>query len=209
MSNRRGRPKTRKYEDIHEVIVKFKESIVTDTGKIVSKTNEIWKVISDELLDRNVTVPKSSLYTYVSCNLGGIRNIITKDIIIDSKSDKADDADDANDTSNSSDISEDSTVKRIEVHFSRKEFSDLCEFKIYNNQRGEHYVIKSFEREYITLKPGAWQLELTKKLWSKSKVKCGFKYSGHKIYNETGRGTFKGQCNCGATINGEFTGKRT
>ena len=68
-------------------------------------------------------------------------------------------------------------------------------------------MIKNLEREYTVLEEGKWQLVLTKKLWDKARITCGFNYATHKIYLSTGRGTFCGSCKCGGMISGELRGK--
>lgn len=65
---------------------------------------------------------------------------------------------------------------------------------------------KNAERVYPVLKSGEWQLVINRKINEKSKIICGFNFKTHKLYFSTNRGTFDGECNCGATLRGEMSG---
>ena len=78
-TEKRGRPRKRKYEDIEEVVLKYRDVIVKESGKICSKADEIWEVMSKELLSKNLSIPKSSLYSYISCDTAGIRKVLMPD----------------------------------------------------------------------------------------------------------------------------------
>lgn len=64
----RGRPRKRKYEEIDDIILKHRDSIILENDKICSKNDGIWKTISN-----NIGIPSSSLHTYVTCNRNHIR----------------------------------------------------------------------------------------------------------------------------------------
>lgn len=208
MSETRGQPKKRKIEDIQEVVLSHKSSVILESGKICSKSSDIWQTSSGELLSKkNATIPASSLHSYVVCNTDGIKHLSMPDLIIEKRDEVIDRSVNKNNVSLNSEDSIDQSFTEVEIHFSKNEFDALITKKQYKNKRGQKNVVRKAYREYAVLESGKWQIELSKKLYQKLRISCGFNYANHKIYLTTARGTFSGKCNCRGTISGEFSGK--
>lgn len=167
-TEKRDRPKKRKYEDIEKLVLKYKDVVVIGNGKICSKSDEIWEIMSKELSLKNQCIPKSSLYSYVMCDTHGIRKIINPNffkraIINNPEVKKAVEHPPKTDFSmNSINSVDDIPSKTVEVFLSKREFDDILVRKQYNNKRGDKNVLKKLEREYAVLERGKWQLLITK-----------------------------------------------
>lgn len=117
--------------------------------------------MSKELSLKTQCIPKSSLCSYVTCDTDGIRRTInpelSKRVIIDHPEDKeAVETHPQNDFSmNSTNFIDDIPFKTVEVFLSKREFDDIL----------------ARER----------QLVITKELWNKARVPCGFNYATHNI----------------------------
>lgn len=196
----RGRPVKLDHKKIDEAII-LRKSEVVENNKIISKSNDIWKILSEAL-----NVAPSALYTYVTCNRNNIRyklldsalanestsNVTTTDneteVSVDSVSDES--------------IRDDTKVRIIDLHYSRAEFAALLETKSY--KRTEKTRANTLRRNYTVLKRGLWENSVTEKLWEKSHIKCGFNYKTHKISATTCSFSTYGSCKCGATITGKI-----
>ena len=209
MSENRGRPRKIKYNEINEVVIKYKENIILENGKFRGKAHEIWKILSQELKNQDIEVSSRSLYSYVSCNTDNIRSQISLECVpnVENVDNDEEILCESNNSSMNSQTGSDKGTRVVDIFLSKREFDNLCVTIKYNNKGGESNVCKVADREYTVLKSGEWQLVLTEKLWEKAQIKCGYQYFTHKIYLSTSRGTFDGKCSCGGTIHGEFMGK--
>lgn len=68
----RGRPGKIPPSKIKETILKYK-SIINNNNNIISKTNDIWNVIAQELENK---VTSNNLYVFTMCNRYAIKNVI-------------------------------------------------------------------------------------------------------------------------------------
>ncbi|XP_043481782.1 uncharacterized protein LOC122510897 [Leptopilina heterotoma] len=209
MSGRRGRPRKRNADIYLEVLLKHKNDIVLDKGRICGKKCEIWSVVSNELLEKKVLVSQSSLYGYVSCNIDNVRKKLTSEedfktvqqnILLQKELENQEAQRDSDVFNNSL-----RSCKKVKIHFSKNEMDSLIVKKSVHNTRAKMKEIKNEDREQDALKVEKWQEEMTKKLWDKARVKCAFNISNHKICLTSGTGTFSGSCKCGATIDGKIT----
>ena len=122
------------------MVLKYRDVIVKESGKICSKADEIWEVMSKELLSKNLSIPKSSLYSYVSCDTAGIRKVLMPDFAKRERIECPNDtstvqSDSNNDLSiNSSSNSIENSSKTVEVFLSKREFDELLVRKQYNNK---------------------------------------------------------------------------
>lgn len=71
----RGRPAVTDKNLVIDVIMKYKDQIIEDNKKIVSKHNAVWETISKEFENR---LTPASLYTFVTCNRYKVRDKLIK-----------------------------------------------------------------------------------------------------------------------------------
>lgn len=192
----RGKPIKHDYGKMHEAILRRKSEIV-ELHKIVPKSMEIWKILSEEL-----HVAVSGLYSYVTCNRNNIKDqILDTDFAVVNTLDLSDINNNTETSLKSISITsnDESEVRTVDVHFSRSEFAALLEVK--NYKRSEKDRPKITRREYTVLKRGQWQLSVTKKLWEKAHIKCGFIFKTHKVCT-TKSFSSHGVCKCGGSLTG-------
>lgn len=68
---KRGRPLTIDKNKVIEVLIKYKDDIVLDNYKIISKCDKIWCTLSKEIND---IMTSNALYTFVVCNKHNVRD---------------------------------------------------------------------------------------------------------------------------------------
>lgn len=216
MSETRGRPRKRNPEVILEVLLKYKNDIVLEKGKICWRKCAIWTAISNELSKRKVSVSESSLYSYVTCNINNIRKELTskedfkkvqENILVQEELQNQE-------CPRDSDVFQNvlPSIRKVKIHFNKSEMDALFVKKSSHNTREKVKVKKGEDNKKTFLEAAKWQTEkwqseVTTKLLEKARVKCSFKVSELLISSATGEGKFAGCCKCGTKIDGKIAGK--
>lgn len=73
IGEKRGRPKEYDIETISDFLLAQKDRLLTETGKIRGKTDTVWIRVHEELKTKVDKVP-ASLYTFVTCNRGNVKD---------------------------------------------------------------------------------------------------------------------------------------
>lgn len=184
MSFQRGRPRILSEVLVKSTIFKYAKEIVTNDNKIISKTNQIWIRVAEEIGQIHL----QSVYTLVVNNQFDIRTNLIKET--------GSIAEERNEVSTTSSIldrsamsasssvdSPDEEKREVEIIFDKEEFDSLIETKQY--PRSENKRRKLQFRKYQVLKSGKWQNAITTKLWETCKLQYGYQFKRNKIFNDT------------------------
>ena len=155
---KRGRPAIHDRESITEKLLQHREEIINPAHKIVSKSNDVWRVVANELQNK---VTALSLYAIVTCNKYGIRDKLRNPHFIEGDSIATEYS--INNSMQSNNISNNSSFT---ISVPESGFDDLLTTTIY--KRNESAKCKKYERKCTVLEPGKWQHFLTTHLWNVS-----------------------------------------
>lgn len=187
---RRGRPASVEAQKIIEAILpRSKEIIISKSGSIIEKTNDIWKTISAEL--KNVISPLS-LYSYVTDNRFEIKSKLyeLEGILPDMSQNSIDTtAEDSVNLSHSRDSNSHENIKRsYKIFLSKEVFQALIVVKTRKRPTGRNKKIET----YKAFKPGVWEDVINDLLVDSTKITCGLSFVTHFITADESSGTFKG-----------------
>lgn len=197
MEPKRGRKPTWNKELVKQAVLKYKDVVLLEDFRIVSKTHEIWRVIFKEInsAGKMESVSKS-LYSFVCNDTDGIRtelkhlrevnsSVLTDSICMDESriSISPDDTVDNSDNDDDGDhISEFSFI------MNKSEFDKL----VIEAPRRRKYGNKITYYSKQILKPGVWESVITEKIWLATRKKHGFNYKNHHVSNNGQSGTING-----------------
>lgn len=183
----RGRPSNIDKYTLINVIINYKDRVIIDNQKIISKTNAIWITIAKELNNR---VTPISLYLMVSCNRYGLRDKLTdrasesphqpmnvehhvqeiSNICTDSRNDSTINDSTINDSTinnsllNISNININSVDGVVSFTFTMAK-ADFNAMIIQKTYRRREKGRPPSTREYTILQPGTWQQAFTERIW--------------------------------------------
>lgn len=84
--------------------------------------------------------------------------------------------------------SSDKDGDEVVLQFSRKEFENLIQEKLYRQKDLKKHATA---RTYKVLVPGAWQAAITMQLWNIYRIACGFAFQRGRV-TETNTASFEG-----------------
>lgn len=195
MSAVRGRPGKVDPEKIKEAILKYKD-IIKNNITIVSKKDNVWKIIAQELENKMTT---NSLYVFTMCNRYNVRDIIfdkmcndkefsANENILNNWSESS-----VNTSSNTNTMENSDTMEKFYIiSLLREDFTNLLTEKVYKRQLNNKR--KMYYRWRKVLRPGKWQEIITNKFWETTHMKCGFQFKNHYISADTKSGIINGKC---------------
>lgn len=191
--SKRGRPLIIDKSKVIELLIKYKNDVILDDGRIKSKCDKIWCTLSKEIND--VMTP-NALYTYVVCNKHNVHDKLMSSFPSAEQDESDIMKDEENSTSkntskNESSINEsvatcDESYERIlesrqetifTINIPKSDFEALIIHKKY--QRTEHK--RRIIRHHTVLQPGMWQHVFCQKIWEATKLSCGFNFKNHKL----------------------------
>jgi len=207
----RGRPAKIDKHIIIDVLMKYKDRLIVDGQKIISKSNPIWATIAKELENQLTPI---SLYTFVSCNKHQVRDKLTdrpsvspyqpmdvehhipdvSSIVSDSRNTTVNDS-----TINNSDMPVNNVdgILTFTITMAKSDFNAMIIYKTYRRKDKSR---PPSTRQYTILQPGTWQQVFTEKIWESAKLSCGFNFKRHKLINSGESGYAYGTCKCGSLI---------
>lgn len=182
----RGRPIKIDKNKVIELLINYKNQIIFDNGKIISKCDLICLTLSKQIDD---CMTPNALYTFVVCNRYNIR-----DRLMNTSSDKQNVSNDSmknedyNSSNNKSSINESTTSRDscisqsntetiFTINIPKNDFQDMIIYKKYRKTDKHNRTI----RHYTVLQPGMWQHVLCQKIWEATKLSCGFNFKNHKL----------------------------
>ncbi|XP_057338125.1 uncharacterized protein LOC130676137 [Microplitis mediator] len=196
MLKKRGRPISVDIEKLKEVLKLNKNKIFTDDNRVVSKHDEIWNSISQEL---NHIIKPNSIHAFVTGDRYNLRSELissfNQNISITSENNSTRNSSQVITDENDSDVSRSLTnteLTKFTFTVDRVEFEALKTEKIYKRKRGKKVV--NYKQNVLI--PGVWQAFITSKIWETTSRKCGYNYRRHF-------GSM-GSCNCTSELKGKF-----
>lgn len=181
-----GRPRLIESQLVIDKLLLYKTQIIFPGDKVLSKKNSLWQRISDELEGKKSA---QSLHSYVCNNIGGVRDLINGKETCENKSPPVcvSDSNTNNcfDTSSDSELTDDETgttkkVQKVTLSMNMNVFKNLVNKKKYRN------------RKVLKLESGVWQNEISERLYSETKLKCGFNFKNHYLSMDLSTGSAKG-----------------
>lgn len=181
---RPGRPPLVDKEKLINTLLKYETQIVLPGDKIVSQQDHVWQTVSEELEGKKLP---ASLHSYVCNNKDSVRELLNNRERRQEKFQHASAPNENNSSSfedsDASEISEIVKSKKITISMKISEFEKLVTRKKYKN------------REVLKLEPGAWQHQISERVWNATKMKCGFNYKYHHLSADLSSGSAKGKSN--------------
>ncbi|CAL1672373.1 unnamed protein product [Lasius platythorax] len=198
-----GRPEKIDMELLKQKVSQYKDRLITAKGTIVSKLDSVWVTLAKEM---NYATTPGSLYTYVTCNKSGLKDILirpaTPPPVIENVEETylsaaADSSANSANTTKSLDVSKAGNASTFIITIPKEAFMSLIMRKIYRRRdKGKPESI----REYTILQPGMWQHIFNEKIWAATKITCGFNLKNHKLLCNGEYGYANGTCKCGAIM---------
>jgi hypothetical protein len=202
-----GRPDKIDKNLLKETLLKYKKELIKENFKIISKSDAIWVKIASEL---NNLITPVALYTFVTCNKFGIRDILSDRASLCHESNIHENNEDTNQELNITESTRmsDSTLKNsllsstdgvstFMITIPKDDFLSLIIYKKYRRTEKNRPLST---REYAVLQPGLWQHVFSEKIWQCTKISCGFNFKRHKLLHNAESGCVTGTCKCGSVI---------
>lgn len=192
-----------------DTFIKYKDQLVEENQKIVSKHNAIWKTIAKEIENR---LTPNSLYTFVTCNRYKIREKLTEQLPVREPSpyqldincnvQRISDASVAlksvDSTLNKSDESViNNDILRFTITMAKSDYTSMIIYKTYKRKDKDR---PPSTRQYTILQPGTWQQVFSEKIWETTKLSCGFNFKRAKLTSDGESGYVCGTCKCRSLI---------
>ena len=190
MCSRQGRKPNVSEDEMLSAIRKRKEEVFIDfeSGKLKSKTEDVWKYLSDDLEGK---LSARSLYSRM-CE-GNLRAKVlhAKKIGCEPFHYRKPDIslNETNDTNHST--VEDENSLEFTIFAPNCEYEELLttkEYKIHKGTKQKHESTRSCFR----LEGGRWQEWISNKIWQASTLPCGFNFHGHYLTTDGAAGTLRG-----------------
>ena len=160
-------------------ILKMKDEIFLENGKLKSKTDEVWENISTDLDGK---LSSRTLYSKM-CNAGFRKNLNLYP-----------------DPCKEMNVRQNDTVISIDIEEIRSdEEEDVIEFTLFvkREEYEKLFITKEYKRNECTrsclrLDPGKWEHWISDEIWDSTKILCGFNFRGHYLTQDGRAGKMEG-----------------
>lgn len=187
-------------EKLRDILINDEYKTVDDNGKIFPPSHDIYRMISETLINSGSHITPKHIYTILKNDRNGMYSAVLKTFGIDKKA--AIQINHSKDsTFNATDLDNSSTsvsLQKFNIIISEEKWAQI---KPTRQTYG-----RSNNRKYKSLQRGKWTHIFAEKIWHQTKLPCAFSFKRAKVYLNSDAKCytrFKGTCNeCGAQLIG-------